>query len=72
LLEQIAHKFADALAEQAAADTHFRVQGPAVDGLAAEFSQNWAESDNGWSGSPSTRGGQRATSRVRHGSYERV
>jgi len=25
-------------------DTHFRVRGPAVDGLSAAFSQNWAES----------------------------
>ncbi|HEX6247150.1 MAG TPA: phospholipase D-like domain-containing protein, partial [Nocardioidaceae bacterium] len=25
-------------------DTHFRVEGPAVDGLAAAFTQNWAES----------------------------
>ena len=25
-------------------DTHFRVQGPAVDGLTAAFAQNWAES----------------------------
>ena len=27
-------------------DTHVRVEGPAVDGLAAAFAQNWAESDH--------------------------
>ena len=37
----------DARDEREWRDTHFRVRGPAVDGLAAAFAQNWGESGRG-------------------------